>query len=208
MAGHCGRKTGFKCHEPCRCQTMSKTKWVVWKSITSLGVLWAAHRKIHCSVAVIWVQVSGWHSLWGTTKQHHYTKFTFNFFFFHALCCISIRIFLVLLYFKCQMTCLKSGKIMVLHFHRKQIFNRVINVYDSPATPNKGPSMKKWMHFFDLTEQPILASKKENRDLSLTCSFTASPFSSRQNCLQWNKRGITKDEALIHSLIQLNSASI
>lgn len=26
----------------------------------SFGVLWAAHKKIHCSVAVIWVQVPGW----------------------------------------------------------------------------------------------------------------------------------------------------
>lgn len=31
--------------------------------LTSFGVLWAAQRKIHCSVAVIWVHVSGWHSL-------------------------------------------------------------------------------------------------------------------------------------------------
>ena len=30
--------------------------------LTSLGCLWAAHRKIHWSVAVIWVQVSGLHS--------------------------------------------------------------------------------------------------------------------------------------------------
>ena len=36
---------------------------------TSLGVLWAAQRKIHCSVAVIWVQVSGWHSPFGIARE-------------------------------------------------------------------------------------------------------------------------------------------
>lgn len=132
MAGHCGRKTGFKCHEPCRCQTMSKTKWVVWKPITSLGVLWAAHRKIHCSVAVIWVQVSGWHSLWGTTNQHHYTKFTFNFFFWQ-----KVTHYVVLASESFWFYCILSAKWRKvpqkwqnygLYFHRKQIFNRIIHV--------------------------------------------------------------------------------
>ena len=33
----------------------------------SFGVLWAAHKKIHWSVAVICVQDSGWHSFWSFT---------------------------------------------------------------------------------------------------------------------------------------------
>lgn len=43
----------------------------LWRGLASLGVLWAAQRKIHCSVAVIWVQVSGWHSLWRTGDKPH-----------------------------------------------------------------------------------------------------------------------------------------
>ena len=36
---------------------------------TSLGVLWAAHRNIHCSVAVICEHWSGWHSVCKTQIQ-------------------------------------------------------------------------------------------------------------------------------------------
>jgi len=40
--------------------------------LTSFGVLCAAHRKIHCSVAVICVQVSGLHS--GCNEQHSWAN--------------------------------------------------------------------------------------------------------------------------------------
>lgn len=53
--------------------------WVNRCWLTSLGVLWAAHKKIHCSVAVIWVQVSGWHSLWRRKDEHqHSSDLTFE----------------------------------------------------------------------------------------------------------------------------------
>lgn len=51
-------------------QIDSRGLWLQHCWLASLGVLWAAHKKIHCSVAVIWVQVSGWHSLWKSRDKH------------------------------------------------------------------------------------------------------------------------------------------
>lgn len=69
MAGHCDGSNTHRSATATFPQSVGSNR----AGLTSLGVLWAAHKKIHCSVAVICVQVSGWHSLCRSQDKHYRT---------------------------------------------------------------------------------------------------------------------------------------